>query len=106
MFGEEREFLFPCLTSVFLVSEAWWAAAHLWLEFGCCPWGAYSLNVKRQSLVYTRGVSNDCGWVALTIRTIVVVERHFKEEARKKEKRMYGMQRVNANEGDKWGDYY
>lgn len=43
-------------------------------------------------IVYTRYISNDYGWVALTIRDIVVMESHFKKEAKRKEKRMYDMQ--------------
>lgn len=49
-------------------------------------------------MVYTRGVSNDGGWVALIIRGIVAVESHFREEARGKEKRIYDMRRMNGNE--------
>lgn len=47
-------------------------------------------------MVYSRGVSNDYRWVALIVRSIVVVERHFKEE-KKKEKRMYDIQRANGS---------
>lgn len=68
------------------------------LKFCSCPWGTYSLNVKRKSILYTRGVSNDCRLVALKIKSIVAMERHFKEETRWREQRMYDMQRMNGNE--------
>lgn len=38
------------------------------------------------------------GWIAHIIRGIAAVESHFKEEARRKEKRIYNMQTVNGNE--------
>lgn len=53
---------------------------------------------EKESTIYTRGISSDCGWVALTVRSIVAVGRHLKEEARRKAKRMYDMQRMNGNE--------
>lgn len=82
--GEEREFLY------------------IYLQCFPCVWnmmGGLSLVAAHDELiVYTIGVSNDYGWVAHIIRDIVAVESHFKEEARRKEKRMYDMQRVNGNE--------
>lgn len=99
IFGEEREFSHLYLSSVFFVSETWWVAAYWWLKFGCRPWGAYSINEKeKESTVYARGISSDYGWVALTVKSIVAMGRHFKEEARRKAKRMYDMQRMNGNE--------
>lgn len=54
--------------------------------------------MKRKSTLYTRGVSNDYRWVALIIKSIVAMERHFKEETRRREQRMYDVQRVNRDE--------
>lgn len=76
------------------------------LKFCSCPWGTYSLNVRGKSILHTRGVSNDCRLVALIIKSIVAIERYFKEESRRREQRMYDMKEWMGMNRDKWGDYY
>lgn len=68
IFGEEKEFLYISSVFLYLKLDGWLKLVVAYDEL----------------IVYTRGVSNDYGWVAHTIRDIGAMESHFKKEARRK----------------------
>lgn len=76
------------------------------LKFCSCPWGTYSLNVKGKILLYTRCVSNDCMLVALIIKSIIAMERHFKGKLGERNKERMTYREWMGMNRDKWGDYY